>query len=89
MKLLTASEWPGMAFTMALMIHTEEGFKLFSKVCKQRMKASQIGGASYDDECGAAMLDQNNLVELDPVDLNGDEEENLDEVMDEADLLED
>ena len=87
MKLLTESEWPGMVFTMALMIRTEEGFKLFSRVCDRRMNASQLGGASDHDAPGEATLDRNNFKDSDPVDSTGEEEENVDEAIDEEDIL--
>jgi len=35
LKLLTATEWAGVAFTVALMMTMEARFKLFNKVCKR------------------------------------------------------
>ncbi len=38
LKLLTATEWVGVAFMVALMMTTEAGYKLFNKVCKRQGK---------------------------------------------------
>jgi len=42
LKLLTASEWAGMALTVALIMRTEEGLKLFTKVCKRRLRNANM-----------------------------------------------
>jgi len=38
LKLLTATEWAGVAFMVALMMTTEAGYKLFNKICKRTEK---------------------------------------------------
>jgi len=54
MKLLTATEWAGVAFMVALMMTMEAGFKLFNKVCKRQGKSSkkdQHGSAEDSLSC--------------------------------------
>jgi len=41
LKLLTATKWAGVAFTVALMMTTEAGYKLFNKVCNRWEKNSK------------------------------------------------
>jgi len=40
--LVTASEWASVAFTVAFILTTKDGFKLFTKVSKQKEKKKQI-----------------------------------------------
>ncbi len=42
LKLLTASEWAGVAFTIAIILMTEDGFNLFNKVFKCKRKRKKI-----------------------------------------------
>jgi len=49
LKLLTATEWAGVAFTVALMMTMEAGFKLFNKVCKRQKKIKKHQDGSDDD----------------------------------------
>jgi len=37
-----ASEWVGMAFMVALIMRTEEGLKLFTKVCKHGLRNANM-----------------------------------------------
>jgi len=41
LTLLTATEWAGALFTMALLMRTEEVLQLFKKVCKRNLKAAK------------------------------------------------
>jgi len=38
LKLLTAQEWAGVAFAIALIIRSDEGFHLFNKVYLQHLQ---------------------------------------------------
>jgi len=38
LKFLMATKWAGVTFTVALILTTEDGFKLFNKVFKQKRK---------------------------------------------------
>jgi len=63
LKLLTASEWAGVAFTIAIILTTEDGFNLFDKVFKQKKKRMNT-----DKKSRRRLLD---------MELNSDESNNL------------
>jgi len=81
LKLLTATEWAGVAFTVALMMTTEAGYKLFNKVCKRKEKNWKKNYNGTEEE---------NVSDEDEVDstdnASDDNEKDSDEENDDADI---
>jgi len=50
LKLLTATEWAGVAFTVALMMTTQDGCKLFNKVSKRWEKNRKKNSNGTEEE---------------------------------------
>jgi len=77
LKLLTATEWAGVAFTIALMMTMDVGYKLFHKVCK-RMEKHRKKIANGEEEDNVLNDDGSNMEDTVSIDNEEDSDEDHD-----------